>query len=250
MISVSRVCRVEGCGRKIRRQDLCDPHYRRHLNGLSVDDYVPQVRRREVGCAVPGCDREHHAKGWCNAHYLRSLKGADMGNPIEGGVIGVCPVPECGRPVRTKGMCRTHYQRAAAGKPLDTPIKDVTPTEGCKYPECVRPHSGRGFCAVHGTLKRRYTLTEEQLINLSQAVCSICGERESRDGKSLSIDHDHSCCPGDKSCGKCIRGGLCAACNTALGLFRDNTENLLQAVMYLKNPPGLPGAPGSGCGED
>lgn len=238
MISVAQVCRVEGCGRKLKRRDLCGPHYRRFTAGLSVDDYEPQVCRKEVGCAVPNCDREHHAKGWCNAHYLRSLKGLDMTDPITKGVTGVCPVPKCGRPVRTRGMCRTHYQRSKAGKPLDTPIKDVTPTYGCKYPKCIRPHSGKGYCAIHGTIKRRYSMTDEQMTLLSTAVCHLCEAAESSDGRSLSVDHDHSCCPGDKSCGKCVRGFLCSACNTALGLFRDRTDLILKAVKYLQDPPG------------
>jgi hypothetical protein len=48
------------------------------------------------------------------------------------------------------------------------------------------------------------------------------------------VDHDHTCCPGKKSCGKCIRGFLCRACNSFIGLAKDNITTLENAVKYLK----------------
>jgi hypothetical protein len=41
------------------------------------------------------------------------------------------------------------------------------------------------------------------------------------------------CCPGKKSCGKCIRGLLCARCNSAIGLFDEDPVTLHAAVEYL-----------------
>jgi hypothetical protein len=37
--------------------------------------------------------------------------------------------------------------------------------------------------------------------------------------KEIHIDHDHTCCPGPKSCGKCVRGIVCKACNISDGMF-------------------------------
>jgi recombination endonuclease VII len=63
-------------------------------------------------------------------------------------------------------------------------------------------------------------------------VCNICGSSGSG-SRSLHVDHDHSCCPGVKSCGKCIRGVLCYTCNAAIGYFYDNPAILQKAIDYL-----------------
>lgn len=45
------------------------------------------------------------------------------------------------------------------------------------------------------------------------------------------VDHGHSCCPGRKSCGECVRGLLCGRCNLVLGILEEDC-NLLPD--YLK----------------
>jgi hypothetical protein len=56
---------------------------------------------------------------------------------------------------------------------------------------------------------------------LRAGLCAIC----SREG-DLDQDHDHG--TGER------RGFLCANCNRALGLFKDNPEWLRRAARYLE----------------
>lgn len=88
----------------------------------------------------------------------------------------------------------------------------------------------------HSANLKKYGLSVDNYIDLEKSqngVCAICKNPEEKK-KRLSVDHDHSCCPGSTSCGKCIRGLLCSNCNAMLGQARDNIETLRNAVIYLK----------------
>ena len=79
----------------------------------------------------------------------------------------------------------------------------------------------------------RYGITAEQyeaLLTKQNQVCAICHKS---DTKRLSIDHDHACCPGSTSCGKCVRGLLCSRCNSVLGMVEDSPELLAALARYL-----------------
>lgn len=82
--------------------------------------------------------------------------------------------------------------------------------------------------------KRREERTARTMAAFEEqgGVCAICGNK-CTSGRTLSVDHDHSCCPGSASCGKCIRGLLCTRCNMGLGYFLDDANRLRAAVSYL-----------------
>lgn len=93
-------------------------------------------------------------------------------------------------------------------------------------------------------LKSSHGLTVQEFDEILQAqggVCAICGQGQlvvkAKAGgvrTQLSIDHDHRCCPRQKSCVKCRRGLLCTSCNTALGLVDDSIERLQMMIAYLR----------------
>ena len=76
-------------------------------------------------------------------------------------------------------------------------------------------------CSKYGITPEDYAAQRERQRN----ACGICGE-PAKSGRELHIDHDHV--TGD------VRGLLCPACNTALGLMRDNARRLRAAAEYLE----------------
>jgi hypothetical protein len=68
--------------------------------------------------------------------------------------------------------------------------------------------------------------------------CAWCQIATGTGRRKLAVDHDHSCCPGPTSCGKCVRGLLCADCNQFLGYrMRDSPESIRRGAKYLAFPP-------------
>ena len=129
-------------------------------------------------------------------------------------------------------------------KPLDQFHKNAASKDGlqvvCKPCNNARARkwNKQNYCptkerdklfARHGISREIYN-TE---LAAQEGNCDIC-----QDVSDLVIDHDHSCCDSQYSCGKCIRGLLCPDCNLALGIMRDSPSRLLSAVAYLGITPG------------
>jgi hypothetical protein len=82
-------------------------------------------------------------------------------------------------------------------------------------------------------LKYKYNLSDidyDTMVINQEGVCKICQKKDIFD---LAVDHDHNCCKGRNSCGKCVRGLLCNRCNMALGAFDDDITKILKALDYL-----------------
>ncbi len=77
-------------------------------------------------------------------------------------------------------------------------------------------------CKIYGISLERYN----ELFLKQNGVCAICRNKNIKFKKSLSIDHCHRL--------NKVRGLLCDDCNLALGLMKDDIDNMKKAVIYLK----------------
>jgi hypothetical protein len=73
-------------------------------------------------------------------------------------------------------------------------------------------------------LKSRYQITVEEytaILIKQNGHCALCPTMQGETKRRMCVDHDHSCCPDVKSCGKCIRGILCGNCNRRVGFLEE-----------------------------
>lgn len=85
--------------------------------------------------------------------------------------------------------------------------------------------------------RNRFKIDFAALWDAQGGFCACCGKPMLREGKgptSVVADHDSACCPGKKSCGRCVRGLIHRNCNLVLGYAKDDIEVLQAAAMYLE----------------
>jgi hypothetical protein len=214
--------------------------------------------RTPVGgqCTLGECTRPHYASGYCNPHWRRWKRSGDPGPVTIASIVHTCSFDDCGRPRSAKGLCASHYAQSRKGRPLK-PLNDRVNPRGrnadgdkrcatCKqwkppaeFRAVARTADGldsRCIGCVHDlSIRKLYGITAEQYAALLEAQdggCGICGGTN-ESGRAMAVDHDHSCCPGSRSCGQCVRGLLCSNCNMAIGLLRDDPVRLQMAITYL-----------------
>lgn len=75
--------------------------------------------------------------------------------------------------------------------------------------------------------KRPSKLQIEMIRDDQAGMCGICRQPLSKDSRYVIVDHCHET--------NWIRGLLCIACNTGLGMFKDKAWLLKQALEYLEH---------------
>lgn len=206
-------CAQEGCESRAFSRGLCQPHYDR----LRRSGTLPPLRfDRE--CVV--CEKSFTTKAYqqitCSADCLKVRKEQTQAERM-----------------RTSGCvrCGLTFERTRKGGGSYCPAceRDYAREQREKDPEKAKAYGRKQNLWV------KYRMTPEQydvLLAQQGGVCAIC---QCDDGDmALAVDHDHACCAGDRSCGRCIRGLLCGNCNNGLGRFDDDARRLRAAAEYLE----------------
>lgn len=256
------VCSVDGCERPEATGGMCGTHYARYrIHGTAG---APEIATRKYAddakCSVACCDRKPKSGGLCDAHRQRSVNGLPMDTPIlyVNQVGALCEFDGCEFKAEGPRYCPRHKAQVKAGKPLSPlkPIPNPSLRDECGrkrcsacetwqapdefypskrtpdglHPSCRRCHRNHG-------MMRRFNITCEQYDKLladQGGVCAICSKTPRANKKSLAVDHDHACCPGQMTCGKCIRGLVCSTCNLILGMVEDKPDTIVSMARYLQ----------------
>lgn len=192
-------CTFEGCGRPLHvlKYGLCRPHYDLQRLGKPLRPLMVKRRPRDSAAVVA---RDAHGR------------------------------KECCR-------CLTWQDEAAFAR-------SVASRDGLQVwcNDCRRKHYENNAEAVRDRNRlSRFGLSREafdDLLASQGGCCAICGA-DSPGSSFWHVDHDHTCCPSvpgrnARTCGRCVRGILCGACNIALGHVDENVATLLAMVAYLQ----------------
>lgn len=265
--------RCSACGRsKLEEPEQFRVRSRRGRETVYHLCRLCEVQQRQEGnarrkanapdCTVGDCGRPAQARGWCSAHYTRWLATGDVG-PAQvrrrGDGTELCSFADCGRPHLSKELCGGHYQQRAEGRTLtplrvaqDQRVRDELGRKQCR--RCFVWHPVEGFhrntlssdglagtcrrCHRDQQLQRHFGITlpeYEARLSAQGGGCAVCGKTEAANGRMLAVDHDHGCCPSQKTCGECVRGLLCSLCNLQLGNVGDDIAHLDALVTYLRS---------------
>lgn len=158
------------------------------------------MEEKKLRCNVNRCSNNYYAKGYCKFHYDMNRR---RGNPLA-------------QILQVRGAARI----------------DSRGNIWCGRCKSYRPRTEhlpkiKNTCRMCKRLDR-YKLDRvsyQALLDKQNNKCIICQVLNPD-----CIDHDHSCCPGPLTCGKCIRGILCRQCNAGLGRFELYLERIIQYI--------------------
>lgn len=272
----NRPCAVDDCASvAVRKGGVCNRHYRspeapptpRRVCPTCGAPFVAVTNKRFCSdecrdnrpCSVDGCERRAASGDLCKNHYyafrtygdpLHRRPCAICGDPCDHMVKGQNPT--CSDECRSEqGRMRVEKYMHESGRlrKLDQPRR--CSENGCYNLVITTDRKGAPRrCDVclepireQALLRRvkRYGITVaqyERLMSSQGAACAVCGTDQPGGKGAWHIDHDHTCCQFEGSCGHCVRGLLCSRCNTAAGLIRDDPAIADAMSAYLRQRRG------------
>lgn len=190
-------------------------------------------RKRCPKCGVTKASEDFHknrtAPDGMQAHCKACFKARRQGGSIQHGSGCACKacVAASNAAVGLK-MCA----KCGRTKPFSEFYADRKMSLGlrsyCRSCECAR--------VVADVRRRNYGVTAQDFrdrLESQNGMCAACGDSLKVENHGTAIDHDHNCCPGNRTCGECIRGILCMSCNLALGMIKDDPNRALALAAYL-----------------
>ena len=174
-----KVCKVDGCGIRPRRNYFCPKHSKQFREGvLNVHGHrvKPFVRYSKDFTCIKCGKKDKITKGFCKYHYgqlrqglidfdgtqLREYKRVHAYGPDD-----FCRAEHCRKRPKERGFCRSHSLSVKIGTIDRVTGKRLVPkahkNEGKSCLECDQPASTRLLCRLH--YYRRYQATPRKLIN-------------------------------------------------------------------------------------
>jgi hypothetical protein len=212
--------RFDACGRPsvVIKYRLCAGHYKQRKRGKWLVPLRVEFSA-DWPCNYSQCDRGARRNGYCDAHSTQ-LK---TGGPLR-------PLPDYrpnGSVTARDSQGRKRCPRCGSWKAAERYYRAAHTVDGLN--SCCIDCDRNGKLAKYGITAKQY----EELLAGQGGVCAVCQEAPKPGGRRFAVDHDHGCCSGNRSCGKCVRGILCGACNLALGHIRDDPDYVAKLLAYL-----------------
>lgn len=181
----------------------------------------------------PGKKRKNHCRG-CTSDYKISLR-YNSGSAIR------C-ANGCARArYLTSDTCLDCWERLRRdGMQRCSNCKEVKPL-GEFYANSARldgRESACASCAMGRVRQKKYGLSGSEYaarVEAQGGLCAIAGCLRT----ATDIDHDHRCCPGEISCGKCVRSILCGPCNRLLGCVFEDLAHIEGLRTYVEHWRGV-----------
>jgi hypothetical protein len=179
---------------------------------------IRRYRKEKAPCIFDGCMKSSRADGLCEGHGKQRKQGKELA-PLQR---------------RTDPRARDTHGNKLCGRcdtwlPVDSFSLSSDRPDGLSA-RCGRCHSSQALLRKFGITLEKY----EQLLADQGGGCAVCGKSEEANRRRLAVDHDHTCCPGQVTCGLCLRGLLCSSCNLHFGAIGDSLEHIEAMARYLR----------------
>ncbi len=229
------VCSVEGCESRAHGQGLCN----KHLLRLRRTGTVEEGRKYEMSNPSTPLRTQHDLYPvWAEMNRKNNPRPAHaswVGGPETFDVF----IADVGsRPSRRHRLHPTNPNGLMGPDNYEWREALIERHDGEtleEYEARYKKEHRRVYATSYhnGSLMLKYGINRADYVRMFDAQdgkCAICGQPEidtDKNGaiKALAVDHDHAT--------RKVRALLCAACNTGLGKFKDDTSMLALAIAYL-----------------